>query len=71
MSQSVRLEVGLVLNENNRKKAHEIYEHLLRNCADEFEQERVTNLVACAAMIGQYLLNIFFSEILERKYENF
>ena len=35
-------------------KAYEIYSHLLRNCADPFEQERVTNLVACAAMIAQF-----------------
>ena len=36
------------------QEAYEIYSHLLRNCADEFEQERVTNLVACAAMIAQF-----------------
>ena len=31
-----------------------IYQNLLRNCIDSFEQERITNFVACAAMISQF-----------------
>ena len=30
-----------------------LWKGLLRNCIDSFEQERVTNLIACAAMITQ------------------
>ena len=31
-----------------------LYQNLLRNCIDSFEQERITNFVACAAMVSQF-----------------
>ena len=35
-------------------EAFEIYQNLIRNSTDSFEQERITNFVACAAMISQF-----------------
>merc|ERR1711935_540524 len=50
----IELKAQILFRLEQWQEAYEIYSHLLRNCADEFEQERVTNLVACAAMIAQF-----------------
>lgn len=35
-------------------EAYFIYQNLLRNTADDFEPERIANLIACSAMVAQF-----------------
>lgn len=36
------------------EEAFEIYQDALRNTVDNFEPERIANMIACAAMVSQY-----------------